>query len=353
MNQPDLDTGHVRAGYRRAGGSAFLIYRPVVLWGILSAFAVLLSTAVSAIAIGSVPLSIAVVFSWLSGAAKDDIVSLVIGQLRLPRVLLAVLCGAALGAAGAAMQSTTRNGLADPGLIGVKEGTVIAVVAALLLLPQLSPFWRPVLGLAGGAAVAVTVVTIARSLSGLRFVLIGIGVSWLLSAGIALFMTMARISEVQTAMIWLGGSLHAGSWLDLKLALPWIVAGFAILLATTRQADAAMLGDMAATGLGIRSGLLNAARLSGAVLLTCACASVVGGLGFVGLVAPHLTRLCFGSAQMPLLFGSAVFGGLLVLLADTVGRTLFGPIQVPAGILMAVIGLPFFLFLMWQRRDVL
>ncbi|UXS05322.1 iron chelate uptake ABC transporter family permease subunit [Agrobacterium tumefaciens] len=103
-----------------------------------------------------------------------------------------------------------------------------------------------------------------------------------------------------------------------------------------------MLGDMAATGLGVRSRLLNAARIAASVLLTCACASVVGTLGFVGLVAPHLAPLFFGSAQMPFLFGSAALGSLLVLLADTVGRTIFAPVQIPAGILMAVLGLPFF-----------
>lgn len=333
--------------------ATFVIYRPLVLWSLVAMFAVLFAGALAATGIGSMSIPVHALLSWLSGSGANTTQSLVLGQLRLPRILLALVCGAALGAAGAAMQSTTRNGLADPGLIGVKEGTVIAVVAALLFLPQLSPFWRPFLGLAGGAVVAITVISIARSLSGLRFVLIGIGISWLLSSGIALFMTMARISEVQTAMIWLGGSLHAASWLDLELVVPWVVAGFAVLFATTRSADAAMLGDMTATGLGVRSRWLDAARLSASVMLTCACASVVGGLGFVGLVAPHLARLSFGSAQMPLLFGSVAFGSLLVLLADTMGRTVFAPIQIPAGILMAVLGLPFFLALMWQRRDVL
>jgi iron complex transport system permease protein len=335
------------------GRFCFLLYRPLVLTGLVIAFVVLITASFAAMAIGSLSVSMESLFSWLSGSLQDDVASFVIGQLRSPRILLAVICGAALGAAGAAMQSATRNGLADPGLIGVKEGTVVAVVAALIFLPQLSPSWRPVLGLAGGATVAAVVIAIARSLSGLRFVLIGIGVSWLLSSCIALFMTMARISEVQTAMIWLGGSLHAASWLDLQLMLPWTLLGFALLLTTTRSADAAMLGDMAATGLGVRSRLLNAVRIAASVLLTCACASVVGALGFVGLVAPHLARLSFGSAQMPLLFGSAAFGSLLVLLADTVGRTIFAPVQIPAGILMAVLGLPFFLFLMWQRKDTL
>lgn len=349
-----VDTGYRMAGYRRAGGHlSFLLYRPVVMLGLMIAFVFLLTAAFAAMAIGSLSVPLEALYSWLSGSLDDDVISLVIGQLRLPRILLALLCGAALGAAGAAMQSATRNGLADPGLIGVKEGAVVAVVATVLFLPQLSPTWRPVVGLSGGAIVATVVIAIARSLSGLRFVLIGIGISWLLSSCIALFMTMARISEVQTAMIWLSGSLHAASWLDLQLVLPWTLVGFVLLFTTTRSADAAMLGDMAATGLGVRSRLLNATRLSGSVLLTCACASVVGALGFVGLVSPHLARLCFGSAQMPLLVGSAAFGSLLVLLADMLGRTIFAPVQIPAGILMAVLGLPFFLFLMWQRRDAL
>lgn len=349
MSGPSL-----HAGYRKVGGRVtFLIYRPVVLWGLVTVFAILAAGAVAATALGSMPIPAMAIFSWLSGSRENEMLSLVIGQLRLPRILLGLICGAALGAAGAAMQLTTRNGLADPGLIGVKEGTVITVVATLLFFPQLSPFWRPFLGLAGGAAVAIAVIAIARSLSGLRFVLIGIGVSWLLSSAIALFMTMARISEVQTAMIWLGGSLHAASWLDLQLVLPWGAAGFAVLLATTRPGDAAMLGEITAIGLGVRSRLLDAARLSASVVLTCACASVVGGLGFVGLVAPHLARLSFGSAQMSLLLGSAAFGGLLVLAADTIGRTVFAPVQIPAGILMAVLGLPCFLALMWQRRDIL
>lgn len=349
-----MNRSFLHSGYRKVGqGRTFLIYRPFVLIVLLVMTVVLFSGAIAASMIGSAPTSVPAVFAWLTGSGEDELLSIIIGQLRLPRILLALLCGAALGAAGAAMQSATRNGLADPGLIGVKEGTVITVVTMLLFFPQTSAFWRPLLGLVGGATVALAVIGIARSLSGLRFVLIGIGVSWLLSSAIALFMTMGDISEVQTAMIWLGGSLHAASWLDLQLALPWAFAGFAILLVTTRSADAAMLGDMAAAGLGIRSRRLNTARLSAAVLLTSACASVVGGLGFVGLMAPHLARLCFGSSQMPLFFGSAIFGSVLVLTADTIGRTAFAPIQIPAGILMAVLGLPFFLALMWRRRDAL
>lgn len=349
MSKPFLSSG-----YRRAGqGRLFLIFRPIVMAGLLALAAVLLLGVIAASTIGSVPTSARAVFAWLGGSTENELLAFIVSQLRLPRILLALLCGAALGAAGAAMQSTTRNGLADPGLIGIKEGTVITVVAVLLFFPQMLALWRPVLGLAGGAAVALAVICIARSLSGLRFVLIGIGVSWLLSSAIALFMTMARISEVQTAMIWLGGSLHAASWLDLHLALLWSIAGFAILVATTRSADAALLGEATSVGLGVKLRWLNAARLAASVLLTSACASVVGGLGFVGLIAPHLARFCFGSSQMPLLFGSAIFGSLLVLAADTVGRTAFAPVQVPAGILMAILGLPFFLGLMWQKREAL
>lgn len=340
------------AGYRTIGFAGHLvIYRPLMLTVLLVIAFTLLAGAATALVIGSSSIPLTVVTGWLSDGDADALTALIVGELRLPRITLAMLCGAALGAAGAVMQSVTRNGLADPGLIGVKEGTVMAVIAMLLFFPQAPLHWRPFIGLAGGGGVALLVITIARSTSGLRFVLLGIGVSWLLSSGISLFMTMARMNEVQTAMIWLGGSLHAASWLDLRLVLPWIAAGYLLLVFTSRSANVALLGEMAAEGLGVKVRWLNGARLVAAILLTSACASVVGGLGFVGLMAPHLARLCFGSQQGVLVTGSSLFGAMLVLGADTLGRTVFAPIQIPAGIATAILGLPFFLLLLWQRRN--
>jgi len=342
------------SGYCRLGSEdRFLLFKSRELLAIAVSMVLVTTGGVQALFSGSHTTSFGDVLNWVGGTHQDRVLDLILGELRLPRILLAALAGAMLGMAGAAMQSVTRNSLADPGLIGVKEGTVVAVLTLMIFAPHVDPAWRPFIGLAGGAAVALIVVLLARSLSGMRFILIGIGMSWLLASGISLFMTMGEISEVQTAMIWLGGSLHAASWLDIKLALPWAAAGFMLLLLTARAADIAMLGSLSTISLGVRYQMLGGARLLAPVLLTSACASVVGGLGFVGLIAPHLARLCIGARQVPLLLGSALLGAVLVLIADTAGRALFAPVQIPAGIVLAIVGVPFFLFVLWQRRHTL
>jgi iron complex transport system permease protein len=275
----------------------------------------------------------------------------IVQDIRLPRLLMAVLCGAMLGMAGAAMQSITRNGLADPGLIGVKEGCSVAVLLLIFQFPAMSVFWRPVVGMAGGLITALLVVVLARDISRPRFILIGIGVSWTFSAGMGVFMTTADVRDVQTALLWLAGSLHAASWPLVSVAAGWALPGFALLLLTARAADVALLGNQTATGLGVRTARLALIRVLAPVLLTAACVSCVGSIGFVGLIAPHMARFLLRGGQTTLLVGSAALGALLVLLADNVGRLAFLPLQLPAGIVISLIGGPFFLVLLWARRD--
>ncbi|HCT1663072.1 TPA: iron ABC transporter permease [Enterobacter hormaechei] len=275
----------------------------------------------------------------------------IVMDIRLPRLLMAVLCGAMLGMAGAAMQSITRNGLADPGLIGVKEGCSAAVLLLIFQFPGLGPYWRPLIGMAGGLLTALLVAALARDISRPRFILIGIGVSWAFAAAMGVFMTTADVRDVQTAMLWLAGSLHAASWTLVSIAAAWTVPAFALLLFTARAADVALLGNHTATGLGVRTSHLALLRVFAPVVLTAACVSCVGSIGFVGLIAPHMARLLLRGGQTALLTGSAVLGALLVLLADNVGRLAFLPLQLPAGIVISLIGGPFFLLLLWQRRD--
>lgn len=275
----------------------------------------------------------------------------ILWDIRLPRLLMAVLCGAMLGMAGAAMQSVTRNGLADPGLIGVKEGSSAVVLGLILLFPASGLMWRPLAGMAGGLLVAVLVAALARDFSRPRFVLIGIGVSWALSAAIGVFMTTADVRDVQTALLWMAGNLHAASWPLVAVASCWALPGAALLLLTARASDAAQLGDRAATGLGVSLTSLTVLRFIAPVLLTAASVSCVGSIGFVGLIAPHMARFLLRGGQVALLCGSALLGALLVLLADSVGRLAFAPLQIPAGIVISLTGGPFFLALLWQRRD--
>ena len=348
----------MRAGGRPAplrrvviGGRVWLV-RPRDLLGCLALVLVALVLAGAMLTAGSYPLGAREI--WAALTAGDDAgfdPRLAVLDLRLPRVLMALLAGAMLGMAGAALQSITRNGLADPGLVGIKEGAIIAILGLTLFHPYLDPVARPVIAMGGGLAVAALVMLIAGNLSGIRFVLIGIGVSWALGTGIVYVVTTARVSDVQAALVWLVGSLHGASWQNLALLLPWAVAGAGALLLTARAGHAAMLGDGPAIGLGIRLSRLQLVRLGAPVILTAASVAMVGGLGFVGLVAPHIARLLLDRHQLALLIASALIGALLVLAADSVGRLLFAPVQIPAGIVMAALGVPVLLLLLWRRRD--
>lgn len=278
----------------------------------------------------------------------------IIRDLRLPRIVMALLAGGMLGLSGAALQSLTRNGLADPGLLGVKEGASLSVVALMLLMPSAGLCLRPLAGMAGGFLSALLVASIARDLTRMRFVLIGIGLSWLMSAALSLILTTADIRDVQTAMIWLAGSLNAVSWDIVPIALVCASIGAVILFLTAAAADAALLGNPLATALGVPLRRLSILRFIAPVLLTAACVSCVGSLGFVGLLAPHMARLALrGGGQTALLTSSALFGATLVLIADSIGRLAFAPLQLPAGIVLAVVGVPVLLLLLWKRRDLL
>jgi ABC-type Fe3+-siderophore transport system, permease component len=152
-------------------------------------------------------------------------------------------------------------------------------------------------------------------------------------------------------MMWLAGSLHAATWPLLSVALCWALPATLILLLTARAADVALLGNQAATGLGVRLSHLAWLQIVAPVLLTAASVSCVGSIGFVGLIAPHMARFLLRGGQRALLWGSALLGGLLVLVADSTGRQAFAPLQIPAGIVISLIGGPFFLLLLWRRRD--
>lgn len=276
----------------------------------------------------------------------------VLWDLRLPRLLLALECGAMLGLAGATLQSLTRNGLADPGLLGVREGASLAVLVLLFFVPAAAPELRPLVGLLGGVAVVAVTVLLARGgIERIRFILIGIGVSWFLSGLIALMLVAADVTMMQTAMVWLAGSLSGAAWSSVRMAALCLLIGGVLLFGTARAGDIADLGDHLGRSLGVSMTRLAVVRITAAVLLTAGCVAFCGRLGFVGLIAPHLARLSVGGGQGALLSASALWGAGLVMMADTVGRVAFAPIQIPAGIVLAVIGVPVLLGLLWCRRD--
>jgi len=276
--------------------------------------------------------------------------SAIIRDIRFPRACLAALVGAMLGMAGAAMQSLTRNDLAEPGLIGIKEGASVSIVALIILMPATPLIWRPVVGVAGGLAAGLIAFSISHTLSRLRFVLVGIGVSWTLAAFLSLLITTANIRDVQTALLWLAGSLHTASWDYVKIAAPVGAFGALGFLVTSRDSTILMLGDTAAKSLGVALKVHIITRLVIIVVLTATSVTCAGSLGFIGLIAPHAARLIIGRDDIALTFGSALLGALIVLTADNVARLAFAPLQIPTGIVVASIGAPLMLTLIWTRR---
>ncbi|WP_284774819.1 iron ABC transporter permease [Agrobacterium sp. lyk4-40-TYG-31] len=331
-------------------GSISAKVHPVRLALLLALMAGLFLLFVWALASGSGKAGFSEFLAFATGSATPGSLS-VVGDLRLPRTVMALCCGGMLGLSGAAIQSLTRNGLADPGLLGVREGAALAIVTVIIIFPQTPLVFRPFVGIAGGLTVAFAVAMIAGSFSRLRFVLIGIGFSWFLSAAIALLLTISDIDRIQIALTWMAGSLATVTPDMVPLAVAGLLIGAGLLFSTARAADVAGLGDHFSFGLGVRRNLLAVIWLVSPIVMTATAVSCVGSIGFVGLIAPHTARLAIGGGQRSLLAGSMLIGAGLVVMADTLGRTLFAPLQIPAGIVIALVGVPVLLALLWRRRD--
>ncbi|GAK72573.1 iron ABC transporter permease protein [Agrobacterium rubi TR3 = NBRC 13261] len=341
----------IGGGYHRVEVLALSVKLHPARLAITTAFLIVLALLVLlALLSGSGRAGIDELVAFVTGSVNQGNLS-VIGDLRLPRIIMALSCGAMLGLAGAALQSLTRNGLADPGLLGVREGAALAIVTVIIAFPQTPLMLRPFIGMAGGFAVAAAVALLAGSLSRLRFVLIGIGFSWFLSAVITLLLTVSDIDRVQIALTWMAGSLATVTPDMVPIALTGLCIGAALLFATARAADVATLGDSATIGLGVRAKAFALINLASPVLMTATAVSCVGSIGFVGLIAPHAARMTIGGGQTALLTASMLIGGALVVLADTIGRAAFAPLQIPAGIVLALVGVPVLLLLLWRRRD--
>lgn len=290
--------------------------------------------------------------SLLSGAypvsmsGDDPLGLIVLAEYRLPRLLLAMGCGAGLALSGALLQGLTRNPLADPGLLGVTQGAALAAVALIVLAPAAPYGLRLPVAFGGALAAAALVQALGRG-AALRLILSGIGLSALLSALISALLTHGGLREAETALGWLAGSLHAATLPQAGL-MALILLALAPLCALLAPALGVLrLGEEVARALGLP--LLRARRLVllVAVLAAAAPVALVGPLGFIGLIAPHLVaRLSRSPAQH--LWLSALSGAALLALADLAGRSL-GPVQVPAGLITSILGAPVFLWLLIRR----
>lgn len=277
----------------------------------------------------------------------------VIYTLRLPRTLVAFTVGAALALSGAIFQGLTRNSLADPSIIGINAGASLVAVAVIILFPDAPIYILPIAAFMGALSAAALIYSLAwqGGSSPILLILLGIGLSAFAVALRYLMITFGAIYDVSQALVWLAGSVYGRTWEQFFSFFPWFVLGTAIALVLSRQLNVLNLGDDVAKGLGSRVEWERGALILVAVALSGSAIATAGTIAFVGLTAPHAGRLLIGTNHQNLLPVTALLGGLLVTLADLVGRTLFAPIELPCGLVTAVIGTPFFLYLLIRNRS--
>lgn len=283
---------------------------------------------------------------------KADTAWMIMREVRLPRTALAMLVGMTLGMAGAALQGFLRNPLADPGVIGVSPAASLGAVLALYTgISTLIPLALPLMGILGALLCALLLQGLARRGGVLTLVLAGVAVSSLCAAMMSLALNLSpNPYAAAEIMFWLMGSVTDRSMDHLLLAGPLMVLGWLLLAASARALDALSLGEEAAAGMGVNLGRTRMLVITGTAISVGAGTAVTGGIGFIGLVVPHLLRPLVGHTPSRLLLASALGGGALLLAADILVRVvMLGP-ELKLGVLTALIGAPFFLWLIFRAR---
>ena len=280
--------------------------------------------------------------------------AVILFELRIPRVLLGVLVGSALAAAGALFQALFRNPMADPAIIGVSSGAALGAIVAILLGGgvALGGMAVPAAGFAGALAVAVVVYRLGRigpSVQVGTLLLAGIAVAAVVSAVISLIMSFSG-EQVRSIYFWLLGGLAGRGWDSLGAAAVLVTLGLALSLFGVRDLNAMALGEERAGQLGVEVERFKRRTLAAGSLLAAAAVSVAGVIGFVGLMTPHILRLVLGADHRRLLPAVVVGGASFMVLADLAARTLLAPEEIPVGALTALLGGPFFLYLLRRER---
>lgn len=312
--------------------------------------------AIGSVGIGAAWLTPAEVIEALRGQGSPAHRQIVV-QLRLPRVALAVLAGAMLAVAGALLQTISRNDLADPSILGVTSGVALGIVCLQVAGLPTAGSLGVAAGFTGAFVAGALVQWLGRGLDRDRFLLQGVMVGAVLSAAIAVLLNLNG-ELLGTVLRWVIGSLAARTWGDLATVLPWVLLGAALTALCARAATLVWLGHDIAVGLGLAHARARAGCLLTCLVLTAGAVSAVGGMAFVGLVAPHLARRLVGAHPVRVLAVSAVLGAALLLLADSVAQLLSltqpadsGRTSLPAGALTALIGGPTLLWLLVRAGD--
>ncbi|MFD1953703.1 FecCD family ABC transporter permease [Paenibacillus thailandensis] len=285
------------------------------------------------------------------GTDKNE---LVLFEFRLPRIVISVLIGAGFALSGAILQSVSRNPLADPGLLGINSGAnlmIVLYISFIHLDVTNSVLTRPVIAFIGSFAAAAVIYGLSfkrhHGVLPTRMVLAGVAIAQGINALILILTLRINPEEYQQIQVWMAGSISGTSWTYVLAFLPWFIVLVPFIVFKARVLNVMNLGDQLATGLGSPVGKDRLLLLAAAVGLAGACTAVGGGISFVGLIGPHLARRLVGPNHQQLIPASALAGGLIVMAADTISRNLG---DFPTGLVVAVIGAPYFLYLLSKSR---
>lgn len=294
--------------------------------------------------------------NMIQPGALSDVDREILMDIRLPRILVAFLMGMALGASGAVLQGILRNPLADPYILGISSGaSLLAALGIIGGLSFLGSFTVPVLAFSGAIITGGIVGVMGLKRGGFwpeRLLLAGVGLSFLFSALLMLLMSLSTDEGLRRAMLWIFGDLSMSDWQRIPYGVVLVFAGVAISLCRAKALNALMLGDELAHSLGFSPQRERFILFTSVGLLTAASVSLGGMIGFIGLLMPHIMRFFFGADSRALIPASALGGGALLCIADLASRSVLPPAELPAGMVTAIIGAPYFLYLL-RRKDVL
>ncbi|KAA1272551.1 iron-dicitrate ABC transporter permease FecD [Citrobacter pasteurii] len=287
----------------------------------------------------------ALITDWQTGLEYHYVLT----AYRLPRLLLALFVGAALAVAGVLVQGIVRNPLASPDILGVNHAASFASVGTLLLLPSLPVVALPLLAFAGGMTGLILLKMLANTSQPVKLALTGVALSacW---ASLTDYLMLSHPQDVNSALLWLTGSLWGRDWSFVKVAVPLLILFLPLSLSFCRNLDLLALGDARATTLGVSVSRTRFRALLLAVAMTSTGVAVCGPISFIGLVVPHMVRSITGGRHRWLLPVSALTGALLLVMADLLARIIHPPLELPAGVLTAIIGAPWFVWLLVRMR---
>ncbi|REE68026.1 iron complex transport system permease protein [Paenibacillus taihuensis] len=337
----------------RTSKVSFLIEKRTV-WISLILLVLCIVAAIISAGSGGQPISPLNVIKVLLGGGKP-MDQVIIEKLRLPRIVIGVLVGASLAVAGAVLQGIIRNPLASPDVTGVTEGASLGAVLFIFLFGgAVSIHWMPLFAIAGALLMTALLYVLAwkRGVEPLRLVLVGIGVSAAIKSVSYMLIISGPMALAQRSLTFMTGSIYGTSWdKDVMTLLPWVLILLPLTWLQARNVNIQALGDDVASSAGARVQRQRLLLIALSVGLAGAAVAIGGAIAFIGLMAPHIARKLVGSSFGSVVPVSALLGALILLVADVVARTAFLPNDVPAGVLTAAIGAPFFMYLLYRNRN--